>query len=88
LCLNVDLVQILRCVSWGKPEEERVLEGGYYKVRGKLSTWEGKKLTFVGRVCLIKAIFIAIPLYYFSMFRAWVSACKEIISLQRRFLWS
>ena len=38
------------------------------KVRRKLATWKGKKLTFVGRVCMIKSVFIAIQLYYLSLF--------------------
>jgi len=36
---------------------------------------------------MIKPVFIAIPLYYLSLFKAPISICKEITSLQRRFMW-
>ena len=71
----------------GNPRKVEFWKEVIDKVKRKLSTWKGKKLTLAGRVCLIKAVFTAIPLYYFSIFRAPVSVCKEITSLQRRFLW-
>jgi len=72
----------------GNPRKKEFWKEVVDKVRRKLSVWKGKRLTFAGRVCLIKAVFTAIPLFYFSLFRASISLCKEITSLQRRFLWS
>ncbi|XP_068486381.1 uncharacterized mitochondrial protein AtMg00310-like [Phaseolus vulgaris] len=40
-----------------------------------------------GRICLIKSVITALPLYYLSMFKAPESVCKSIINIQRRFLW-
>jgi len=40
------------------------------KIRNKLSRWEGKQLTFVGRVCLIKSVLSSLPLFYLSFFKA------------------
>jgi len=39
------------------------------------------------RICLIKSVISALPLYYLSLFKASESICKNIISIQRRFLW-
>jgi len=39
------------------------------------------------RICLIKSVITAIPLYYLSLFKAPESVCKSIINIQRRFLW-
>lgn len=56
-------------------------------MRKKLSKWKGKHLTYVGRVCLIKSVFTIVPLYYMSIFKAPMLVCKELTTLQRRFLW-
>ena len=40
-----------------------------------------------GRLCLIKSVLSAIPLYYLSLFKAPEVVCKSIISIQRSFLW-
>ena len=40
-----------------------------------------------GRLCLIKSVLSAIPLYYLSLFKALEEVCKSIIRIQRRFLW-
>jgi len=41
----------------------------------------------VGRVCLIKSVIFALPLYYLSFFKIPRSVIKELCSLQRNFLW-
>ena len=71
----------------GNPRKREFWKEIIDKVRNKLSKWKGKNLSFVGRVCLIKLVFTAIPLYYLSVFKAPVSMCKEITNLQRKFLW-
>jgi len=67
-----------RCSFW-----EPVL----LKIRKKLSVWKGRNLSFAGRVCLIKSVINAVPLFYLSFFKAPTGVCKEIIKLQRKFLW-
>ena len=57
------------------------------KIRKKLSVWKGRNLSFAGRVCLIKSVINAIPLFFLSFFKAPVGVCKEITKLQRKFLW-
>ena len=67
-----------RCSFW-----EPVLA----KIRKKLSVWKGRNLSFAGRVCLIKSVINAIPLFFLSFFKVPVGVCKEITNLQRKFLW-
>jgi len=40
-----------------------------------------------GRVCLIKSVFNALPLFYFSFFKAPAIVCKIIRRAQAKFLW-
>ncbi|XP_068466531.1 uncharacterized mitochondrial protein AtMg00310-like [Phaseolus vulgaris] len=40
-----------------------------------------------GRICLIKSVISAIPLFYLSIFKAPEFVYKSIISIQQRFLW-
>jgi len=48
------------------------------KIKFKLSTWKGKLISMVGRLCLIKSIFNSLPLFYLSFFKAPISVCKII----------
>lgn len=57
------------------------------KVKKRLSTWHQQQLSFGGRVCLIKSVLTAIPLYYLSMFRAPSKVITMLNSIQRNFLW-
>jgi len=52
-----------------------------------LSVWKGRNLSFAGRVCLIKSVINVVPLFYLSFFKAPTRVCKEIIQIQRKFLW-
>jgi len=40
-----------------------------------------------GQICLLKSVFTAIPLFYLSIFKAPVTVCNRIRSIQRKFLW-
>ena len=57
------------------------------KVRNRLSSWKGKLIFVVGRVCLIKSVISALLLYYMSFFKMLKSVKKELIKIQRNFLW-
>jgi len=58
------------------------------KVEAKLSSWKGRFLSMAGRICLLKSVFTAIPLFYLSIFKAPVVVCNKISSIQRKFLWA
>ena len=53
----------------------------------KLAGWKDKMLSKAGKEALIKAIAQAIPTYIMSCFKIPNSPCKELMSLNRNFLW-
>jgi len=63
-------------------------ESVFNKINARLSSWKGKFLSMVGRICLIKSIFTSIPLFYLSFFKDLVLVCNMIKSIQRSFLWA
>ena len=71
----------------GNPSRCSFWEPVVSKIRKKLFLWKGRNLSFAGRVCLIKSVINAIPLFYLSFFKAPIGVCKEITNIQRKFLW-
>jgi len=61
----------------------RVIE----KVQAGLSRWKGRSLSMAGRICLIRSVLLAIPLFYMSLFRLPTGVARKLIKLQRDFLW-
>jgi len=57
------------------------------KVRSRLTSWKGKLISMVGQVCLIKSVISTLPLYYLSFFKIPRSVIKDLVRLQRNFLW-
>jgi len=71
----------------GNPRKKKFWEPVLKKLKSRLSVWKGRFLSMAGRLCLIKSVLSAIPLYYLSLFKAPEVVCKSIISIQRSFLW-
>jgi len=44
-------------------------------------------LSLEGRICLIKSVISALPLFYFSFFKAPIVVCNQIRRILARFLW-
>jgi len=40
-----------------------------------------------GRICIIKSVISAPPLFYFSFFKALAGVCNQIRRIQAKFLW-
>jgi len=57
------------------------------KIKSRLLRWKEKLLSMAGRVCLIKSVITALPLFYLSFFKAPISVCKKTRKLQAKFLW-
>lgn len=57
------------------------------KLKKKLSCWRGKQLSFGGRICLVKSVLSALPLYFISFFKIPQGVEKSINQLMSRFLW-
>ncbi|CAI8608183.1 unnamed protein product [Vicia faba] len=57
------------------------------KMKNMLSAWKGRFLSIGGRVTLINAVLNTIPIYFLSFFKIPKVVLKEIIRIQREFLW-
>jgi len=71
----------------GNPRKKNFWDPVLNKLKARLSVWKGRFLSMAWRICLIKYVLTSVPLYYLSLFRAPVTICKSITSIQRRFLW-
>jgi hypothetical protein len=57
-------------------------------VRGRLGSWGNKYVSLGGRIVLINAVLNAIPIFYLSYLKMPVKVWKELIKIQRTFLWA
>ncbi|CAJ2645291.1 unnamed protein product [Trifolium pratense] len=53
----------------------------------RLSSWCGRHLSYGGRITLINSVLASLPLYFFSFFKAPVCVLKQLVRIQRNFLW-
>lgn len=53
----------------------------------KLATWKAKYLSFGGRITLIRAALLNLPLYFLSIFKLPIGIARQIETLQKQFLW-
>jgi hypothetical protein len=58
------------------------------KAASRLSTWYGRNLTHVGRVCLTKAVLSSQPVYLLTVINPPKEVLLEIDKICRRFLWA
>ncbi|KAJ9559906.1 hypothetical protein OSB04_005066 [Centaurea solstitialis] len=57
------------------------------KVKKKLNAWKSKCLSIGGRFTLIQSVLTALPLHFFSLFKAPSSIIKSLDSIRRGFFW-
>jgi len=57
------------------------------RVRNKLGRWKGKYISMHGRLCLIKSVLPSLPLFYMSLYKMSIVVAKDMMKLQRNFLW-
>ncbi|XP_058725636.1 uncharacterized protein LOC131596919 [Vicia villosa] len=57
------------------------------KLRRRIGSWQNKQLSIGGKVVLLNSILSSIPIFFFSFYKAPKSIIKEIIAIQRSFLW-
>jgi hypothetical protein len=56
-------------------------------IRGRLGAWGNKFVSLGGRIVLINAVLSAIPVFYLSFMKMPVKVWKEVVKIQRSFLW-
>ncbi|XP_058775361.1 uncharacterized protein LOC131649626 [Vicia villosa] len=57
------------------------------KLRKRLGGWHHKHLSIGGRVVLLNCVLSSIPIFFFYFYKAPKAIVKEIIAIQRSFLW-
>jgi hypothetical protein len=57
-------------------------------VRGRLGSWANKYVSLGGRIVLINAVLNAIPIFYLSYLKMPKKVWKELVKIQRVFLWA
>jgi hypothetical protein len=53
----------------------------------RLNLWSSRHLSYGGRITLINSVLASIPLYFFSFFKAPCCVLKQLVRIQRNFLW-
>jgi len=90
--LNCTLMRVpfkyLGVVVEGNPRNKLFWELILNKSSDRLTARKGRFLSLAGRICLIKLVLTALPLFYSSLFKAPTSVYNKIISTQRNFLWA
>jgi len=90
-CLNYRQMKLpfkyLGMIVGGNPRRASFWDHVIDKVQSRLSRWKGRLLSMAGRVCLIKFVITALPLFYLSFFKASITMCNKIRKLQAKFLW-
>lgn len=56
--------------------------------RKRLARWKSRRLSFGGRIMLLRSVLSSILLYFLSFFRVPKKVLKILIGIQRSFLWS
>jgi hypothetical protein len=56
-------------------------------LKKRLGSWGNKYVSLGGRIVLINAVLSSIPIFYLSYMKMPVKVWKEIVKLQRHFLW-
>jgi len=71
----------------GNPRLKQFWQPMTEKVKTRLSNWKGKLIGITGRVCLIKSVLSAFPLYYLSFYKLPRCVSNKLLKIQRNFLW-
>lgn len=57
------------------------------KIRNRLAKWNGKHISFEGRITLIQYVLASIPIYYLSFYCLPNKTLKVISIIEREFFW-
>jgi hypothetical protein len=56
-------------------------------LKNRLNSWGNKYVSFGGRIVLLNSVLSAIPIFYLSFLKMPVKVWKEVVKIQRKFLW-
>lgn len=69
------------------PKKFSTLEPMLVKLRNRLNSWGSKYVSLGGRIVLLNSVLNAIPIFYLSYLKIPERVVKEVIRIQRNFLW-
>ncbi|GAU24549.1 hypothetical protein TSUD_148900 [Trifolium subterraneum] len=56
-------------------------------LRNRLNSWRNKHISLGGRIVMINVVLNAIPIFFLSFLRMPVKVLKQVVRIQREFLW-
>jgi hypothetical protein len=71
----------------GNPRSISTWEPMLHTIRCRLGNWGNKYVSLGGRIVMINAVLGAIPIFYLSFLKMPVKVWKEVVKIQRKFLW-
>jgi len=90
-CLNCSRIlfpfKYLGVSIGGNPRKVEFWRPIVHNIESRLSMRKGKILSIVERLCMIKSVITALPLFYMSFLKAPKLVCKTIRKIQSKFLW-
>jgi len=63
----------------GNPRNIEFWDPIIHKIQSRLSSWKGKLLSMARRLCLIKSVINALPLFYFFIFLRLQNKCVRLL---------
>jgi hypothetical protein len=85
--IGVTPFKYLGLVVGGNPRALATWEPMLKTIRGRLGRWGNKYVSFGGRIVLVNAVLSAIPIFYLSFLKMPAKVWKEVVKIQRKFLW-
>jgi hypothetical protein len=77
----------LRLPVGANPKKLSTWEPMLVKLRNRLNSWGNKYVSLGGRIVLLNSVLNAIPIFYLSYLKIPEKVVKEVIRIQRNFLW-
>jgi hypothetical protein len=71
----------------GNPRSVTTWEPMLNTIRSRLGSWGNKFVSLGGRIVMINAVLSAIPIFYLSFLKMPVKVWREVVKIQRKFLW-
>jgi hypothetical protein len=57
------------------------------QLRGRLNSWGHKYISFEGRIVLLNSMLNSVPIFYSYFLKMPAKVVKQIVRIQRNFLW-
>jgi hypothetical protein len=72
----------------GNPRSLTTWEPMLNTIRSRLGSWGNNFVSLGGRIVLLNSVLSAIPIFYLSFLKMPMKVWREVVKIQRKFLWS